>query len=454
MRIALVLVVAALIVGLTAFYMYTLIDRPEEGPAIAETGEPRITGVQVLVADGDLKAGTILNDGNFQWQTWPDESLDDSFITRTSEEEDDATQDIAGSVVRRGIVDGEPLTFAKVFKRDDPGFLAGALSPGMRAVALPISAVTSAAGFILPGDRVDVILTQRFSDSDDDEGGAAGPTDQALKIAGETVVRNIRVLAIDQKFDDFEEAAEVGKTVTLELTPKQVEILSVAAVLGEITLSLRSLVPGDDDDYGGYFTSDQEVSEAVEGGNAAAWRKASAASSGAGDGAMSTTGETGESVMEGDQAELVLALWTRRALEVGSLIGESDFEWRETAANQLPEGTYVVSPDNPGSPRGALVVKALGANTPVTDSAILQAYHPDFLARAVAPGMGTVDVGAKAALGLAEVISVGDQVELTVFAKLRILLGDGIGSPRMTSRALYSDLRVLAVNRDTGTPVR
>ena len=172
MRIAIVLVVAALIAGLTAFYMYTLIDRPEEGPAIAETGEPRITGVQVLVADGDLKAGTILNDGNFQWQTWPDESLDDSFITRTSEEEDDATQDIAGSVVRRGIVDGEPLTFAKVFKRDDPGFLAGALSPGMRAVALPISAVTSAAGFILPGDRVDVILTQRFSDSADDEGGA------------------------------------------------------------------------------------------------------------------------------------------------------------------------------------------------------------------------------------------------------------------------------------------
>ena len=244
--------------------------------------------------------------------------------------------------------------------------------------------------------------------------GLAGPTDQALKIAGETVVRNIRVLAIDQKFDDFEEAAEVGKTVTLELTPKQVEILSVAAVLGEITLSLRSLVPGDDDDYGGYFTSDQEVSEAVEGGNAAAWRKASAASSGAGDGAMSTTGDAGESVMEGDQAELVLALWTRRALKVGNLINETDFEWRETAANQLPEAAYVASSDNPGSPRGALVVEALGANAPVTDSAILQADHPDFLARAIAPGMGTVDVGAKAALGLAEVISVGDRVELTV----------------------------------------
>jgi pilus assembly protein CpaB len=166
-----------------------------------------------------------------QWQTWPASSAGSTFIRRA--ERPDATTQVTGSIARAPFIAGEPIREQKLVKADGSGFMAAILPTGMRAISTEISPETGAGGFILPNDRVDVILSKREKNPD-----RAGPD----AVNSEIILTNVRVLAIDQapKEKDGQNAV-VGKTVTLELKPEQAETLARARQSGTLALALRSI---------------------------------------------------------------------------------------------------------------------------------------------------------------------------------------------------------------------
>ena len=187
--------------------------------------------VDVLVAKSDIGLGQTVKPDDLQWQTWPAATASSSFISRASKA--DAIKEITGSIARAPFIAGEPIREQKLVKADGSGFMAAILPAGYRAISTEISPETGAGGFILPNDRVDVLLTKR--DKNPDKTGPDVPN-------SEVILSNIRVLAIDQAPKEKEGAsALVGKTVTLELKPEQAEILARSRQSGSLTLALRSI---------------------------------------------------------------------------------------------------------------------------------------------------------------------------------------------------------------------
>src|SRR3954464_5376009 len=177
-------------------------------------------GPKVLVAKKALPVGTIIDADSFAFQPWPKELMQSAYYLEGSPEGD--PKKLMGTVVRYQITAGQPVTRGSLVGPEDRGFLAAALGAGMRAVTVPVNASTGVAGFVFPGDQVDLVLTQQV------EGGGDGP---ALKVS-ETIVRNIRVLATDQRITDKDKDGKIEvKTfanVTLEVTPKIAEKIAVA----------------------------------------------------------------------------------------------------------------------------------------------------------------------------------------------------------------------------------
>ncbi|UVK38953.1 Flp pilus assembly protein CpaB [Mesorhizobium sp. AR10] len=199
---------------------------------------PAIALQDVLVLSGDVAMGSPL-ENNISWESWPADGVNANFITRAAEPE--ALDKLKGSVARMAMYTGEPLRRSKLIG-EGQSFMSSMLPTGMRAVATAISADTSAGGFILPNDFVDVIMTRR---SDTGSGGSGFTT--------ETILKNIRVLAIDQTIQEDEEGKKtrVGQTATLELTPQQAEIITVAQQMADrLTLALRSIKDNQDKDSG------------------------------------------------------------------------------------------------------------------------------------------------------------------------------------------------------------
>lgn len=225
--------------------------------------EAEIKKIRVLVASKDLATGATLTEASMAWQVWVDEALNKQYVAVDEEElQGERIKEFIGGVVRRPMFEGEPILASKVFKRDKPGFMAGMLDAGKRAMSVSVTARTGAAGFILPGDEVDILLTH---DKAREVLQKMGPRDPnapliVLSFTTETILRNVPVLAVDQKIEDFENKAEVVKTVTLELSPKQSEILTTARAMGKLSLVLRSLEGVRDRESPGTYTTDVEVS--------------------------------------------------------------------------------------------------------------------------------------------------------------------------------------------------
>ncbi|MGN6269793.1 MAG: Flp pilus assembly protein CpaB [Sphingomonas sp.] len=227
-----ILLVGALVVaGLTAFMARSLMQGASAPKAQAAVVQ-KVDGPEVLVATRALPVGTILDATALKFQPWPKEMVDNAYYLR----KDTNLQSLVGTVVRNPITAGQPVTQGSLVKPGDRGFLAAALGPGMRAVTVPVSGPSAVAGFVFPGDHVDLVLTQSVA------GGGDGPP---LK-ASETIIRNLRVLATDQRTDN--QVGDDGKTVvkafsnvTVEATPKIAEEIAVARTVGDLSLSLRSL---------------------------------------------------------------------------------------------------------------------------------------------------------------------------------------------------------------------
>jgi pilus assembly protein CpaB len=225
------IVVLTIAVGAGGIAAYLASGSDNNKPAPAEP-VAQLQTVDVLVAKSDIGLGQSVKPEDMQWQTWPAATASNSFIRRN--ERPDATSQIVGSIARAPFIAGEPMREAKLVKADGAGFMAAILPTGMRAVSTEISPETGAGGFILPNDRVDVILSKREKNPD-----RAGPSEI---INSEIILSNVRVLAIDQapKEKDGQNAV-VGKTVTLELKPEQTETLARARQSGTLSLALRSI---------------------------------------------------------------------------------------------------------------------------------------------------------------------------------------------------------------------
>ena len=226
-----VLVIALGAGGVAAYLASSYDNKPAPVVPVAE----KLPTVEVLVAKSDIQLGQAVKAEDLQWQTWPQATASSAFIRRDSRP--DAQTQIAGSIARVPLMQGEPIREQKLVKADGSGFMAAILPSGMRAVSTEISAETGAGGFILPNDRVDIVLTRRLKNPDTN-----GPTAGNDLVVSEVVLTNVRVLAIDQapKEKDGQNAV-IGKTVTLELRPDQVATLSASRQGGTLTLALRSI---------------------------------------------------------------------------------------------------------------------------------------------------------------------------------------------------------------------
>ncbi|MFZ2007533.1 MAG: Flp pilus assembly protein CpaB [Stellaceae bacterium] len=195
----------------------------------------------VLIARKPIERGQILKPSDLAWEQWPEGGLDKNYIllgTRTPET-------YSGWVAKQPIAAGEPLTESKIVAPGNRGFLAAVLRPGMRAVSVPVSVTSGISGFVFPGDMVDLIVTYSVQDRPVPGQQNAGPLlDHKIS---ETVLSDVRVIAIDQKLEAKPGEAVVAKTATFEVTPKQSEIIALASEMGKLSLSLRSLVPGTDE---------------------------------------------------------------------------------------------------------------------------------------------------------------------------------------------------------------
>jgi pilus assembly protein CpaB len=227
--------VALSIAGATAlFARHWLESQRAVVVATAPAPTPTVESTEVLVAKESIPAGTFVKRDHLRWQPWPDNGVAESYAVKGKAD----MADFVGAVVRQGITAGEPITSFRVVRPGDRGFLAAVLKPGTRAVSVSVSPETGISGLVFPGDRVDLILAQGFREINAEQA--------PMRRASETVLTDIRVIAIDQKTNDQNEKAAVVKTVTLEVTPKQAERVAVAAELGKLSLSLRSLAIGED----------------------------------------------------------------------------------------------------------------------------------------------------------------------------------------------------------------
>jgi len=219
-----------------------------ERPSEVKSEVPKFDTVEALIAKSDIARGQTLSSADLSWQAWPAGTTSGNFIRKT--DQPNALEKFSGLIVRTPFVAGEPIREVKLVDAKGAGFMAAILPAGMRAISTQISPETGAGGFILPNDRVDVILTMKGT-RDADKGGGHS----------ETILRNVRVLAIDQTVEEKNgQKVVVGRTATLELAPGQAEALALSQQLGTLSLALRSIADNSTEDLKDDANSRRNVS--------------------------------------------------------------------------------------------------------------------------------------------------------------------------------------------------
>jgi pilus assembly protein CpaB len=245
-RTLLLLLFAVLLAGGTAFLARTyLATQRTEAEIKAAPLALATPSKSVLVAHADIKRGQILRPEDTSWQIWPEGALDKNYVVLGGPPNPPRTpESFAGYVARDPIPAGEPITDTRVVAPGNRGFLAAVLRPGMRAISVPVTITSGISGFIFPGDQVDLLLTYTVTATASGSEAGEASKEREHKVA-ETMLRDIRVIGIDQRLES--KAGEVlpAHTATFEVTPKQSEVIALASKIGEVSLSLRSLVPAE-----------------------------------------------------------------------------------------------------------------------------------------------------------------------------------------------------------------
>jgi pilus assembly protein CpaB len=216
-----VLIVAGLAAVVAAIFVRGAMQPAPAAPQQVEAPAP--AEARVLAAARDIAAGERLTASDMRWTPWPQEAVLPFHVVRSADS--DGMERMTGAIARTQISSGEPLNEGRLVLAGDAGFMAAVLTPGMRAVAVPTSARAGAGGFILPNDRVDILVS-----TDGDSG-----------MRTDVVVENARVLAIDQSYSDEGDGAVVGSTATVELLPEQARAVALAVAAGDVSLALRSV---------------------------------------------------------------------------------------------------------------------------------------------------------------------------------------------------------------------
>jgi pilus assembly protein CpaB len=228
------IVVLAIAIGAGGVAAY-LASGSDDKPAPTQPIAQQLPTVDVLIAKSEIALGQTVKPEDLQWQSWPTASASNVFIKKS--DRPNATKEIAGMIARSPFIAGEPIREQKLVKADGSGFMAAILPTGMRAISTEISPETGAGGFILPNDRVDVVLTRRLKNPDNPQAPEV--------VTAEVILSNIRVLAIDQAPREKEgQSTVVGRTVTLELKPEQIPTLASGRQAGTLSLALRSMADG------------------------------------------------------------------------------------------------------------------------------------------------------------------------------------------------------------------
>lgn len=222
-----------LVAILVAVLVNASLNGGKKTTAVATQDAPTM---EVLVASKDLAIGREISGADMKWQAWPQNALFPGAITRDSDEVN--AEDLVQGRLSQDIAEGQPILPAFLISESRGNFMAASLGDGMRALGVSVKAETMAGGFIGPGDRVDVLLTYSVKVRARDNAQIAATI---VEYASETLLENVRVLAVDQSSQREEDKANVGRTVTLEVTSEQAEKLALASEMGDITLSLRSL---------------------------------------------------------------------------------------------------------------------------------------------------------------------------------------------------------------------
>ncbi|WP_417429016.1 Flp pilus assembly protein CpaB [Kiloniella sp.] len=243
------ILIALMLSGGTAFLAKSWLDANKRPIQSAQTvAVAPQESVQILTAKIDIPLGKFISEEDFIWQDWPEDYASDYHLLKDNFK----TEDLIGRVARKEISAGEPINIKKFVRPGERGFLAAVLKPGHRALSIPISDATGVSGLVFPGDRVDLIVSLSIKDDEDNSG--------TTRKASETVMTNVRVLALGAAINTPEGKNSISaKTVTVELKPDQVEIVTVAKILGTISLALRPLAK-----------DEEELQEMIETGNIAA----------------------------------------------------------------------------------------------------------------------------------------------------------------------------------------
>jgi pilus assembly protein CpaB len=264
--IVIVLIVLALGTALIAAYLVSQF-LASQTPAQNQTAAVQTDTRNVLVAAKDIMPGAVLTKEDVRWEPWPETLIDERFVVQPVQVENqpaatDPQQEFIDRIAKRAIMQGEPMTPSMVIKQGDSSVTAANLTPGYRAITINVAPAQGVAGLVLPNDKVDILMNVSVRDLV----GLEGWKDVVLRYSTETIMRNVRVVAINQKLahDPKEGVAEPGNLVTLEVSPEQAEKLQVAQQVGQLTLTLRSMVPGmNENDKNQTFTMDIRASRAL-----------------------------------------------------------------------------------------------------------------------------------------------------------------------------------------------
>lgn len=425
------IVVALAVAGTVAYLVNNWMQQTEaeanKPPEIIEEAK-----VEVLVAATDLPMGKIIRSEDLRWQSWPEDSIGPDYVVRGMSEEgnDEAPrasiEDIEGAAVRVEIVAGEPILSYKLFQRGESGFLSGVLAPGMRAVTVSVNPETGAAGFVLPGDHVDIVVIFDVLDTDDITG------DTTSRTVSETIMENVRVLATDQSVASRskpgeegggnETVADLADTVTLEVTPNQAQAIAVADALGSIRLILRSAIEGELAESRNRYSPDYAVSAFL-----------------------------GRRVP--DSARILVA---NRDLAPGTVLTDRDWLWLDMPAelierNWVREGSFDLN-----NLRGALSASGLEAGEPIVPERLILAGQDGYITSLLSPGMRAITIDLDEARTVSAFIAPGDRVDVIYNYEMEDQSDDPIKDPRRFSEALLENVRVLQIDRifdeDTGLP--
>jgi len=349
-------------------------DRIARTAASGENAKPK--GDEVLVVSADVPIGGIITARMLDWRFWPQDNILDIHITRT--DWPNAPAELDGVGTRQPLFAGDPVVEGKIIRPGEGGFLAAVLSVGKRAVTLTVDQATGLAGLVHPGDRVDVILTHNPPTMFGGSGGAEAAHDST---AAETILRNIRVLAVDKTFSAtrMDIKKSMPSTVTLEVDPHQAETLALGRSMGRLSLVLRSSF-GDGTNTGDrprHFTRDIEISELMQQG----------------------TGHPN-------------ILVATRTLTAGELVSDMDFEWRQPSATMSERDYFVEGRDTIRQMRGSLITIEIPEGEPVRRRHLLRPTDPSFVSRALRPGYRAVSIPVDASTAVSGFITPGDIVDI------------------------------------------